>query len=109
MNTYVVEVDGHEWLLEIIGDECVVADNKQLEDAFMRVLMPTCTDEDVTKFLAPHRSKFSFPASFELRSLIYESNLQFEKDETCLPGYDERITMLAAPLVRAGLRNTENV
>jgi hypothetical protein len=103
-NSHLIEIDGREYELEVIGDEIVVCDFRKLEVKMIRALTQP-SEETGRDFMRPREPLFSFPASPELRALIFEANEYFDKhDEEASPEMCARIDELATPTVRELLR-----
>jgi hypothetical protein len=98
-NSHLVEVDGREWLIEVIGDEAVAADFNVLERNLYEAMRGSA--DALSNLTKPPKAAFSFPASGELRALIFAANKYFdEHDETADEGLDQRITELVEPFIR---------
>lgn len=102
-NSYLVEVDGVEYDLEVIGAEIVV--REFTED--WRNLMETLQGKEgaMERLARPPVPLFSLPAIPKLRSLIFRANEHFDThNETADPVMDAEITALAAPHIREYLK-----
>lgn len=102
-NSYLIEVDGVEYDLEVIGSEIVVREFTQ----DWKNLMDTLRGEEgaAERLTAPPVPLFSLPGIPKLNSLIFRANEYFDThDETTDPVMDDEITAIAAPYIRDYLR-----
>jgi hypothetical protein len=104
-NSHLIEVDGIEYHLEVLGDEVVVLDFTEPWANFCRAL--TGDGDALRKFAEPNQPTFSFAATPELKALIFEANEYFDThNEEASEEMDARITALAAPYIREFVKKT---
>lgn len=107
-NSYLIEVDEHEYDLEAIGDEIVVSDFAKTEGKMIKALLEPSA-KSFHDLVRPTDPLFSFPATAELWTLIFAANDWFDiHGEEANEWMDKRITELATPHIRAWRASTTN-